>query len=205
MLRSPPTQPRGGLAQMHGCQGPDPRAARPLQPAPTCPWLVPVLNDALGGGPSHLRLAGFIHALRRHKHSQGPVVSPGRHPPKIAPKALLILAEQTAFIRESPSPQDIPRWAEDTQQAGANPAPAAEPLGSCCEANATSIGLTSEPQNARDKGQDGEGSKEVCTTAPPLSRPGPGDWARRVWLWLIPAGQAGLAACVGAAAMQTHT
>lgn len=41
--------------------------------------------------------------------------------------------------------------------------------------------------------------------APPLSQAGPDDWVRRVWLRLIPAGQAGLAACVGAAEMQRHT
>lgn len=61
---------------MHGCQGPDPRATHPLQPAPTCPWLVPVLDDAQVGGPSHLRLAGFImmiHTLERHGHGKGPV------------------------------------------------------------------------------------------------------------------------------------
>lgn len=64
-----PSQPSAGRAQRQ------PAAPRPMPSAPTCPWLVPILDDARVRGPPRLWFAGFVlvvQALQRHMPEEAP-------------------------------------------------------------------------------------------------------------------------------------
>lgn len=138
----------------------------------------------------------MIHTLERHEHRRGPSQDQQSTPNIALPSpSWFWQGEWHSRVR-----QPTPKKDEVTQQAGADPAPAAEPLGACEAATE----LIPEPKNARNKGQGGRFRRSVQAGSPTSPRLDQMTWVWKAWPPLIPAGQGGMAACVGAVETQRH-